>query len=176
MTIHDRHDFQAFSSLCRANVGTSSLRHRKGRVDEAFFFVQHAARTKLVGDVRSKLVAESRFGTKSGTGDARFCNSDNTAAACAIAPPCSESTTPLRGFFALERASDQGVLQKYSLPESDAEFAPNPNRSAESSYIYSSCMISRNFEIGSSLDPRLALNVQKGCAPYMMLFDHPNEG
>ena len=25
-------------------------------------------------------------------------------------------------------------------------------------------------------DPRLALNVQKGCAPSMMLFDHPNEG
>jgi hypothetical protein len=51
VTIHDRHDFQAFSSLRRANIGTSTFRHPKGRVDEALCFVQHATCAKLVGDV-----------------------------------------------------------------------------------------------------------------------------
>jgi hypothetical protein len=63
----------------------------------------------LCGRFASELGAESRSGTKSETGDAPFCNSDNTAAACAIAHPCSKSTTPLQGFSASEPASDQGV-------------------------------------------------------------------
>ena len=53
---------------------------------------------------------------------------DNTVAACAIARPCSKSTTLPQGFSATEPAFDQGVPQKYSLPENDAGYAPNPNR------------------------------------------------
>ena len=52
MTIHNRRDFQAFSSFRRANVRATALGHCKGRVDKAFFFVQHATRAKFVGDVR----------------------------------------------------------------------------------------------------------------------------
>ena len=88
--------------------------------------------------------------TKSETGDAPFCNSDNTAAACATAPRCSKSTTSLQGFSATEPVSDQGVPQKCSLPENGAGYAPNPNRSAESLNTYSSSATTRNFEIGSS--------------------------
>src|ERR1700760_2639893 len=51
MTIHNRHDFQAFSSFRRADVRAAALRHCKGRVDKALFFVQHATRAKFVGDV-----------------------------------------------------------------------------------------------------------------------------
>ena len=36
MTIHNRHDFQAFSSFCRADIRATALRHCKGRVDKAF--------------------------------------------------------------------------------------------------------------------------------------------
>src|SRR6476661_4968998 len=105
MTIYNRHDFQAFSSFRRADVRATALRHCKGRVDKALFFVQHATRAKFVGDV-SQDGAEPRSDTKSETGDAPFCNSDNTAAACATAPRCSKSTTSLQGFSATEPASD----------------------------------------------------------------------
>src|SRR5262245_11364126 len=44
-----------------------------------------------------------------------------------------------------------GRPQKYSLPENDAGYAPNPNRSAESSNTYSPSEMTRNFEIGSNL-------------------------
>src|SRR6478752_1423873 len=100
---------------------------------------------------QSGLGAEPRSDTKSETGDAPFCNSDNTAAACATAPRCSKSTTSLQGFSATEPASDQGAPQKCSLPENDAGYAPNPNRAVESSNTYSPSATTSNFEIGSSL-------------------------
>lgn len=144
MTIHDRHDFQAFSALCRTDLRASALRHRKGRVDEALFLVQHATRAKLVGDVRQNPGAEPRCGTKPETCDAPFCNSDNTAAASAIGHLCSKSTTPLQELSASKLAYGQGVLPKYSLPENDAGCAPIPNRSAESSNIYSPSIMTGN--------------------------------
>jgi hypothetical protein len=49
--IHDRHDFHAFSTLGRSDLGASALRHHQGCVDEAFFFIEHAAFTQFVGDV-----------------------------------------------------------------------------------------------------------------------------
>ena len=55
MAIHDRPDFQAFSALGRADSRACTLRHRKGRADEAFFLVEDAARTKLIGDVSQNL-------------------------------------------------------------------------------------------------------------------------
>ena len=145
VTIHDRHDFQAFSSLRRTDVRTSALCHRKGCVDEAL--ARHACEARW--RCRSEPGAEPRCGTKPETGDAPFYNSDNTAAAYAIARPCSESTTPLQEFSASEQVYGQDVLQKCSLPENDAGSAPIPNRSAESSNIYSPSAMSRNFEIGS---------------------------
>src|SRR6185503_8311008 len=99
---------------------------------------------------QSGLGAEPRSDTKSETGDAPFCNWDNTAAACATAPRCSKSTTSLQGFSATEPASDQGAPQKCSLPENDAGYAPNPNRAGESSNTYSPSPTTSNFEIGSS--------------------------
>src|ERR1700752_3545772 len=139
---------QAFSSFRRADVRANALGHCKGRVDKALFFVQHATRAKFVGmSVRTRR-AEPRSDTKSETGAAPFCNSDNTAAACATAPRCSKSTTSPQGFSATEPASDQGVPRKCSLPENDAGYAPNPNRSVESFNTYSSSATTRNFEIG----------------------------
>ena len=51
VTIHDRHDFHAFSTLGRAYFRTPALGHREGRVDEALFFVQHSFVAKLVGTI-----------------------------------------------------------------------------------------------------------------------------
>ena len=51
MAIHDRHDFHAFSTLGRSDLGASALPHHECCVDEAFFFVEHAAFSQFVGDV-----------------------------------------------------------------------------------------------------------------------------
>ena len=51
VAIHDRHDFHAFSTLGRSDLGASALRHHEGGVDEAFFFVKHAAFAQFVGNV-----------------------------------------------------------------------------------------------------------------------------
>ena len=48
VAIHDRHDFHAFSTLGRSDLGASALRHHEGCVDEAFFFVEHAAFAQFV--------------------------------------------------------------------------------------------------------------------------------
>src|SRR6476620_2286271 len=150
MTIYNRHDFQAFSSFRRADVRATALRHCKGRVDKATLLRPAPHAREVRWRCQSGLGAEPRSDTKSETGDAPFCNSDNTAAACATAPRCSKSTTSLQEFSATELASDQGAPQKCSLPENDAGYVPNPNRSAESSNTYSPSAITRNFEIGSS--------------------------
>ena len=52
MTIHYRHDFHAFSTLGWTDLRTSALGHRKGRVDEALFFVQHPFVAKFIGNIR----------------------------------------------------------------------------------------------------------------------------
>src|SRR6478752_5165662 len=158
MTIYNRHDFQAFSSFRRADVRATALRHCKGRVDKATLLRPAPHAREVRWRCQSELGAESRSDTKFETGDAPFCNSDNTAAACATARRCSKSTTSLQGFSATEPASDQGVPRKCSLPENDAGYAPNPNRSAESSNTYSPSATPRNFEIGSSFSVPLCLS------------------
>ena len=47
MAIHNRHDFQAFSALRQADLSAAAFGHRKGRVDETFFFIQRAALAEL---------------------------------------------------------------------------------------------------------------------------------
>src|SRR6185437_15347932 len=51
VTIHNRHDFHAFSALCRRHFGPAALSHREGRVDKAFFFIERSTFAKLVSDV-----------------------------------------------------------------------------------------------------------------------------
>ena len=55
MAIHNRHDFQAFSTLGRANLRAAALGHSEGCVDEAFLFIQHTSVAKFVGDIRQNL-------------------------------------------------------------------------------------------------------------------------
>src|SRR6516164_8528314 len=49
MTIHDCHDFHAFSALRRSDLRPATLRHHERRIDEAFRFIQGAFVAKLVG-------------------------------------------------------------------------------------------------------------------------------
>jgi hypothetical protein len=53
--IHNSHDIRALSTRCRPNLRAAALGHRKGRVDETFFFIQRAVLAKLVGDAGSFL-------------------------------------------------------------------------------------------------------------------------
>src|SRR3989440_10905540 len=52
MTIHNRHDFHAFSTLRSSDFQPATLGHDEGCVDEAFFFVQCASIAKLVSNIR----------------------------------------------------------------------------------------------------------------------------
>ena len=52
VTIHNRHDFHAFSALGRRYFRPAALSHREGRVNKTFFFVERSTFAKLVGDVR----------------------------------------------------------------------------------------------------------------------------
>ena len=52
MTIHNRHDFHAFSALRWSDFRPATFGHNERRIDEAFFFIQRAVFTKLVGNVR----------------------------------------------------------------------------------------------------------------------------
>jgi hypothetical protein len=55
VAIHNRHDFQAFSTLGRANLRAAALGHSESCVDEAFFFIQRISVAKFVGDIRQNL-------------------------------------------------------------------------------------------------------------------------
>ena len=54
VAIHYRHDFHAFSALCRPDLGAATFRHDKRRIDEAFFFIQRTPIAKFVGNVRQR--------------------------------------------------------------------------------------------------------------------------
>jgi hypothetical protein len=51
MPIHNRHDFQAFTTFRRADLRATAFGQRKGCVDEALFFIEHTSFAKLIGDV-----------------------------------------------------------------------------------------------------------------------------
>ena len=52
VAIHNRHDFHAFSALRWSDFRPATFGHNERRIDEAFFFIQRAVFTKLVGNVR----------------------------------------------------------------------------------------------------------------------------
>src|ERR1700726_1758682 len=52
MAIHNRPDFHAFSALRWSDFRPATFGHNERRIDEAFFFIQRAVFTKLVGNVR----------------------------------------------------------------------------------------------------------------------------
>ena len=88
MAIHNRHDFHAFSALRWSDFRPATFGHNEGRIDEAFFFIQRAVFTKLVGNVRQNQTQNLVASTKFESVDAQFCSSDSIAAACAIAHLC----------------------------------------------------------------------------------------
>src|SRR5262249_40516784 len=98
---------------------------------------------------RSKPGVESRCDTTSGSADAQFCSSDNTAAACATARRCSKSKAPLQEPDASEQACGPDGRRKCSLPENAPGCVPIPNQAVESSTFYSGSTPTLNFEIGS---------------------------
>jgi hypothetical protein len=52
MAIRNRHDFHAFSTLRWSDFRPATFGRNKRRIDDAFFFVQHAFVAKLVGNIR----------------------------------------------------------------------------------------------------------------------------
>ena len=151
MTIHDCHDFHAFSALRRSDPRPATLCHHERRIDEAFRFIQGALVAKLVGYIPSTLAAKLHRGTRFESGDERICSSDSFAAACATARRCLVSTIQLRKHVGSGSACVQDVHRACALPENDSGCAPTARLSAESSDIYSRSTPPSNFEIGSSV-------------------------
>src|SRR5262245_50092693 len=98
----------------------------------------------------SALASELHYCTTFESADAQICSSDNSAAACATARPCSESTEPLQGCGASESVCAQDAHPECAPPENDPGCVPTARPSAESSNIYSGSTPASNFEIGSS--------------------------
>ena len=76
--------FMPFRAL-HHNIQPATFGHNERRIDEAFFFIQRAVFTKLVGNVRQNQTQNLVASTKFESVDAQFCSSDSFAAACAIA-------------------------------------------------------------------------------------------
>src|SRR5437763_13745331 len=54
VAIYNRHDFQAFTAPCRADLGATTFGHREGRINETFLFVDRAplSRSSLATSVK----------------------------------------------------------------------------------------------------------------------------
>src|SRR5215831_19462872 len=155
MTIHDCHDFHAFSALRRSDLRPATLRHHERRIDEAFRFIQGAFVAKLVGYIHQH-------------------SPQNFIAAPALKAPMNgfvvrialRQHVPLRASveypqYSFEKhvasgsACVQDVHRGCALPENDSGCAPTARLSAESSDIYSRSIPPSNFEIGSrNISPR----------------------
>ena len=149
VAIHDRHDFHAFSTLRRSDLGASALRHHEGCVDEAFFFVEHAAFTQFVGNVHEN--AAQNFTAAPGLKAAmhRFVVRIALRQHVPLRAGVEYPQRPLQAPGVSEPACVQAARPQCSLPESDAESAPTANRLAESFHTYSGSTALGNFEIGS---------------------------
>src|SRR5271165_7064292 len=150
VTIHDRHDFQAFSSLRRTDVRTSALRHREGCVDEALFFVQHATRAKLVGDVGQNPAQNLAMAPSLKPAMHRFViritlRQHVPLRARVQNPQRRFKNFPRRNRFTA-RTSFRNVLFRKMMPDTLPFRIAQPNHPN----IYSPSAMSRNFEIGSS--------------------------
>jgi hypothetical protein len=146
VAIHDRHDFHAFSTLGRSDLGASALRHQESCVDEAFFFVEHAAFSQFVGDVHEN--APQNFTAAPGLKAAmnRF-----------VVRIALGEHVPLRAGVEYPKRSLKNLACRdrpaARLPVRNVLFGKvmaTANRSAESFHTYSGSTALSNFEIGST--------------------------
>ena len=151
MTIYNRHDFQAFSSFRRADVRATALRHCKGRVDKALFFVQHATRAKFAGDVSQDSAQNLALTPSLKPAMHRFVIRITLRQHVPLRPGVQNPQRRFKDFPRRNRLPTRAPLRNVLFRENDAGYAPNPNRAAESSNTYSPSATTRNFEIGSRL-------------------------
>src|SRR6516165_5603861 len=98
-------------------------------IDEAFFFIEQHLCREARWQHPSAPAARSHRGTKSGSVDAPFCNSDSSAGACAIARLCSESTEPHPTCWnsLSTRTTIRNVLLRKMLPDALPLLVGEPN-------------------------------------------------
>ena len=146
MTIYNRHDFQAFSSFRRADVRATALRHCKGRVDKALFFVQHPTRAKFVGDVSQDSAQNLALTPSLKPAMHRFVIRITLRQHVPLRPGVQNPQRRFKDFPRRNRLPTRAPLRNVLFRENDAGYAPNPNRAAESSNTYSPSAIACNFE------------------------------
>ena len=121
VAIHDRDDLDAFATPRRANFlatalgrgKLASMKHSRSSISppRAAYW---PARQNVPQYLASRTTAESD--------DAPFCRWDSTAAACAIARRCSESTARPQDFACWHRPTARAICRNVFL----GEMLPNP--------------------------------------------------
>ena len=134
-------------------ISTRHLGHNERRIDEAFFFIQRAVFTKLVGNVRQNqtqnLVAAPSLKASMHSFVVRIALRQHVPLRT-----CVKSTEPLPAHDESESACVQHAHREYAPPENASECAPTVRPSAKSFLIYSGSTAIGNFEIGSSKKPQ----------------------
>ena len=149
MAIHNCHDFHAFSALRWSDFRPATFGHNESRIDEAFFFIQRAVFTKLVGNVRQNqtqnLVAAPSLKASMHGFVVRIALRQHVPLRT-----CVKSTVPLPTHDGSGSASVQHAHREYAPPENASECASTVRPSPKSFLIYSGSTAVGNFEIGSS--------------------------
>src|ERR1700722_3942076 len=154
MAIHNRHDFHAFSALRWSDFRPATFGHNERRIDEAFFFIQRAVFTKLVGNVRQNqtqnLVAAPSLKASMHSFVVRIALLQHVPLRTCVENPQNHDES--------ESACVQHAHREYAPPENASECAPTVRPSAESFLIYSGSTAIGDFEIASRLFGYLIVN------------------
>src|SRR5262245_48920156 len=149
MTIHDCHDFHAFSALRRSDLRAATLRHHERRINEAFRCIQVAFVAKLVGYIHQhspqNFIAAPGLKAPMNGFVVRIALRQHVPLRAGVEyPQYSFENTSGRDRLA-SRTSIGDMLFRKMIPDA----LPLPVLSAESSDIYSRSTPPSNFEIGS---------------------------
>src|ERR1700735_3949580 len=154
MAIHNRHDFHAFSALRWSDFRPAPFGHNERRIDEAFFFIQRAVFTKLVGNVRQNqtqnLVAAPSLKASMHSFVVRITLRQHVPLRTCVENPQNR----FQHMTSRNRLASSTPHREYAPPENAFECAPTVRPSAESFLIHSGSTAIGNFEIGSSANPR----------------------
>src|ERR1700745_2551630 len=150
MTIHNRHDFHAFSALGWPDFRPATFGHNERRIDEAFFFIQRAVFTKLVGNVRQNqtqnLVAAPSLKASMHSFVVRIALRQHVPLRTCVENP-QYRFQHMAGWDRLASRTPIGnMLLRKMLPNALPLFVRQPNHFL----LYSASASAENFEIASS--------------------------
>ena len=150
MAINNRHNFHSFSALRWSDFRPATFGHNERRIDEAFFFIQRAVFTKLVGNVRQNqtqnLVAAPSLKASMHSFVVRIALRQHVPLRTCVENP-QHRFQHMTGRDRLASSTPVGNM----LLRKIFQCAPTVRPSAKSFLIYSGSTAVGNFEIGSTL-------------------------